>query len=197
MNTDLSSEPISPKIKGVSALEDALWQRIADHRIGPDDASLTFAARLARENRWGIAYAERVIGEYKRFSYLAITAGHEVTPSDAVDQAWHLHLTYTRDYWQTFCPQVLRADFHHGPTKGGEMERARFYGQYAGTLAAYEAAFGEAPPPDIWPGAHRRFSVDPRGVRVNFSDGIFLSRRVALALGLLTLGAGWLAGRIM
>lgn len=197
MNTGLLSEPISPKIDGVSALEDALWQRIADHRIGPDGISLTFAARLARENCWSINHAERVIGEYKRFCYLAITAGHEVTPSDAVDQAWHLHLTYSRDYWQAFCPQVLRADLHHGPTKGGETERARFYHQYAGTLAAYEAAFGKAPPPDIWPGARRRFSVDPRGVRVNFSDGIFLSRRVALALGLLIFGAGWLAGRIM
>ena len=29
--------------------DDALWQLIADHRIGPADASLTFAARLARE----------------------------------------------------------------------------------------------------------------------------------------------------
>ncbi len=96
-----------------------LWHRIAAHSIGPDDAALTFAARLARENRWSLAHAEAVIGEYKRFCYLAMTAGHEVTPSDAVDQAWHLHLTYTRDYWQTFCPEVLGGDLHHGPTKGG------------------------------------------------------------------------------
>lgn len=66
---------------------DALWQRIAAHTIGPADAPLSFAARLARENRWDAAHAERVIGEYKRFCYLAMTAGHLVTPSDAVDQA--------------------------------------------------------------------------------------------------------------
>jgi hypothetical protein len=181
----------------VSPPDDALWQRIADHRIGPGDASLTFAARLARENRWNLLHAERVIGEYRRFCYLAITAGQEVTPSDAVDQAWHLHLTYSRDYWQTFCPEVLRADLHHGPTRGGAAERDRFYQQYAATLAAYETAFGEIPPADIWPSANKRFSVDPKGVRVNFSDGIFLKRRVALALGLLVLVAGWLAGRMM
>lgn len=181
----------------MSPSDDALWQRIADHRIGPGDASLTFAARLARENRWSLPHAERVIGEYRRFCYLAMTAGQEVTPSDAVDQAWHLHLTYSRDYWQTFCPEVLRADLHHGPTKGGAAERGRFYQQYAATLAAYETAFGEIPPADIWPSANRRFSVDPKGVRVNFSDGIFLERRVALALGLLVLVAGWLAGRMM
>jgi hypothetical protein len=182
----------------VSSLsEDALWQRIADHRIGPADASLSFTARLARENRWSLEHAERVIAEYKRFCYLAMIAGHDVTPSDAVDQAWHLHLTYSRDYWQVFCPQVLRAELHHGPTQGGPVERERFYRQYADTMAAYEAAFGEVPPADIWPAAHRRFSVDPRGVRVNFSDGIMLSRRVALALGLLVFVTGWLAGRMM
>jgi hypothetical protein len=174
-----------------------LWHRIAAHCLGPPDASLTFAVRLARENRWSLPHAERVIGEYRRFCYLAVTAGHDVTPSDAVDQAWHLHLTYTRDYWKVFCPEVLGADLHHGPTKGGTTERARFYHQYAATLAAYEAAFSEAPPPDIWPDAHLRFAVAPRGERVNFRDGIFLPRRVALALGLTVLVMGCLTGRVM
>jgi hypothetical protein len=181
----------------VQAFGTDLWQRIAAHSIGPDDASLTFAARLARENRWSLSHAEAVIGEYKRFCYLAMTAGHEITPSDAVDQAWHLHLTYTRDYWEVFGPEVLGAELHHGPTRGGPIERTRFYEQYAATLAAYEATFGHPPPSDIWPGAQRRFTIDPRGFRVNPSDGIFLRRRVALALGLASFVVGWLAGRII
>jgi hypothetical protein len=181
----------------VTATDSALWHRIAAHEIGPADASLTFAARLARENRWSAAHAERVIGEYRRFCYLAMTAGHQVTPSDAVDQAWHLHLTYSRDYWEVFCPAVLAAPLHHGPTQGGPVERTRYYRQYADTLAAYEAAFGEAAPADIWPSANRRFSVDPKGVRVNFFDDIVLKRRVALALGLFVFVAGWLTGRIL
>lgn len=177
--------------------DDALWQRIADHHIGPQGASLSFTVRLARENRWSVAHAERVVDEYKRFCYLAMTSKAEVTPSDAVDQVWHLHLTYSRDYWQTFCPAVLGADLHHGPTRGGQAERGRFYSQYADTLAAYEATFGEAPPADIWPSAVRRFSLDPQGVRVNLFDVIVLERRVALALGLLLVAGGWLAGRMM
>jgi hypothetical protein len=181
----------------VTAIDTALWHRITAHDIGPPDASLSFAARLARENRWSAVHADRVIGEYKRFCYLAVTAGHEVTPSDAVDQAWHLHLTYSRDYWETFCPEVMRCDLHHGPTKGGAAERGRFYLQYADTLAAYEAAFGEDPPADIWPTAQRRFTHDPQGVRVNVFDDIILKRRVALALSLIFLMVGWLAGRMM
>ncbi|MBA4051330.1 MAG: hypothetical protein C0472_05485, partial [Erythrobacter sp.] len=112
-------------------------------------------------------------------------------------QAWHLHLTYSRDYWQRFCREVLRHDLHHGPTEGGPVERDRFYRQYAMTLAAYETAFGTAPPAEIWPGAHRRFAVDPQGFRVNLLHDIVLTRRVALALGLILVAAGWLAGRMM
>ena len=182
----------------MSGFDHELWQRLEAHEIGPPDASLTFADRLARENRWSAQRAARVILEYKRFCYLARTAapGDQVTPSDAVDQAWHLHLTYSRDYWDLFCPNVLGAPLHHGPTAGGQVERTRYYDQYAATLKAYEDAFGEAPPTDIWPDAKRRFEVDPKGVRVNPKDDLILSRRqqaVALFV-LITFGAilGWL-----
>jgi len=181
----------------VTGTDTALWHRIAAHAIGPPEASLTFAARLARENRWGLSHAQAVIDEYRRFCYLAVTAGHSVTPSDAVDQAWHLHLTYSRDYWQVFCPAVLGTELHHGPTQGGPAERTRYYQQYADTLAAYEAAFDMAPPAAIWPAAQQRFIADPRCVRVNLSNAIILPRRVALALSLLVFVVGWLAGRTM
>ena len=164
------------------AQKTALWQRLADYKIGPPDAAFTFTQRLARENRWGEEYTARVVTEYKRFCWLACEAGHEVTPSDAVDQAWHLHLTFSRDYWDRFCPQVLRMPLHHGPTAGGTVERTRYYDQYAQTLASYEAHFGEAAPDDIWPGAHRRFVVDPRAVRVNPADVFILPRRQAYGL---------------
>lgn len=165
-----------------------LWQRLLDYEIGPENAALSFVSRLARENRWSRPFTERVILEYKKFCYLAISAGHEVTPSDAVDQVWHLHLTYSRDYWDIFCRDILRADLHHGPTAGGQVERTRYYDQYARTFRSYEEAFGEAPPPDIWPGAKRRFGVDPQGLRVNPKDVMILDRRAAM------LGAiGWVA----
>lgn len=53
---------MDPDPRGVSLPLDELWERIADHHIGPPDASLTFVARLARENRWDAAHAEAVIG---------------------------------------------------------------------------------------------------------------------------------------
>lgn len=182
----------------MSALQTDLWQRLDDYEIGPSDASLSFVDRLARENRWDADFAERVVAEYKRFCFLACTQDRDVTPSDAVDQVWHLHLTYSRDYWEIYCPEILRTELHHGPTAGGQVERERYYDQYAETLKAYEEAFGEAPPPDIWPDAGRRFLTDPKGIRVNPEDAMILSRgQVALAILAIAgpaLIIGWLLG---
>lgn len=183
----------------MDAEQTGLWQRLADYEIGPTGAAFTFTQRLARENRWSADYAERVLTEYKRFCWLACEAGHEVTPSDAVDHAWHLHLTYSRDYWERFCPQILQKPLHHGPTEGGSAERTRYYDQYAQTLASYKTHFGEPAPLDIWPGARRRFTVDPRSVRVNPADAVILSRpqaygvasAIGLALVALLLAAMW------
>ena len=165
--------------------QDPLWAALSPYSIGPDEAALSFAQRLARENGWRLAAAERVIGEYKRFCYLAMRAGHPVTPSDAVDQAWHLHLTYSRDYWERFCPEVLGMRLHHGPTAGGAAEGARYYDQYAGTLRSYERLFGEEAPADLWPDARRRFFSDPKARRVHPRDGLFLTWPRAALVALL------------
>ena len=144
-----------------------LYARILCFPIDEGTPDLSFEARIARENAWSITFARRVVFEYRRFVFLAMTAGHQVTPSDQVDQAWHLHLTYSRSYWDRLCGELLDRPLHHGPTRGGAAESARFDQQYERTLAAYRAAFGEEPPADIWPPAAARFGEDLHFVRVN------------------------------
>lgn len=134
----------------------ALWARVAAHDFEPADASLTFTSRLARDHGWSLAQARAAIDAYRRFCFLAVRAGREVTPSEEVDEVWHQHLTDSRDYWQVWCRDVLRSDLHHGPTRGGSAEGARFAEQYADTLAAHEIWFGP-PPPALWPGTAERF----------------------------------------
>lgn len=65
----------------------ALWRRIEEFRFEDSDTAFPFAARLARENGWSKGYTARVIGEYRRFAFLAVAAGHPITPSDQIDQA--------------------------------------------------------------------------------------------------------------
>ncbi len=132
----------------------ALWERLEDFQIGDPESPFPFAARLARENRWTPDFAHRVIDEYKRFLFLAVAAGHPVTPSRSVDEAWHLHLLYTRSYWDELCGTVLMRPLHHDPTKGGETEDAKFTDWYARTCESYARFFGAQPPEDIWPTSH-------------------------------------------
>jgi len=164
----------------------AVWRRIAAHVLGPADAEQSFAQRLAKENGWSAGEAERVIEEYRRFCFLAATAPHPVTPSEMVDQAWHLHLCYSRDYWQVFCPEVLGRELHHGPTRGGAAERDKHYEQYAMTLKTYEKTFGPAPE-DIWPDSYKRFYIDPQARRVNPREYLIIPRRQAMGLAIVAI----------
>ncbi|MEO0455971.1 MAG: hypothetical protein AAF152_05215, partial [Cyanobacteria bacterium P01_A01_bin.114] len=77
----------------MTAQQAELYERIQSFSLDQPDAQLSFSKRLARDNHWSLDYAQEVIEEYKKFAFLAVAAGHPVTPSDHVDQAWHLHLT--------------------------------------------------------------------------------------------------------
>ena len=133
------------------------WQRILQFELDNPDSDFNFTDRLVRENGWSVQYALRTILEYKRFIYLICVADHPLTPSDQVDQVWHLHLLYTQSYWEDFCKETLGRQIHHGPTKGGESEKAKFHNWYEETKKLYLKEFEEEPPPDIWPSSTRRF----------------------------------------
>jgi len=145
----------------------ALLLRIEAFALDDPNSALTFSDRLARENNWSRTFARRVVGEYKRFVFLAMTAGHPVTPSGEVDQAWHLHLCYTESYWQRFCKEVLGRPLHHGPTKGGRTEHVKHVDWYERTLASYQRLFGKEPPVDIWPPVAERFRGATEVVRID------------------------------
>jgi uncharacterized protein (TIGR04222 family) len=167
----------------MNAAQSKLWDRIAALEIDDPESSLTFSRRLSRENLWAEPFAYRVVEEYRRFLFLAMAAGHPVTPSDQVDQAWHLHLTYTRSYWEDLCHGVLGHPLHHGPTRGGAQESAKFHDWYERTLDSYRGLFGTEPPPDIWPPAADRFGRDLHFARVNLRDHWVLPRPSSVLRG--------------
>jgi hypothetical protein len=143
-----------------------LWHSIKNFELDDPHASFSFTDRLARENDWDLEYSLRATAEYKKFIFLMCIAGHPVTPSDQVDQVWHLHLLYTQSYWIDLCTNLLKRQLHHGPTKGGDSEKNKFENWYAKTLTLYAEMFSAAPPDDLWPPSKIRFS-DVHFVRVN------------------------------
>lgn len=156
MNSDIISNP-------------QLLDAIMHFDIGPVNAELSFEKRLAVENNWSVEYARQAIIEYKKFIYLIATTNTPKTPSDAVDQVWHLHLTYTKSYWDDFCRDTVNKAIHHGPTKGGSNEATRYREQYLETLANYQSVFG-SPPEDIWPDCDSRFSPNIRFRRIDMGS---------------------------
>ncbi|MCD8742498.1 hypothetical protein LT679_17945 [Mucilaginibacter roseus] len=152
----------------MTAEEALLWDRIARFSIDEQGTQFTFAARLARENGWADAYTLRVINEYKKFLFFCCVSMQGVTPSDAVDQAWHLHLTYTKSYWIRLCQDTLNKQIHHNPTKGGSEQAALFKNYYNTSAQLYKQYFRAEPPADIWKDSKERFS-DIKFQRVNLS----------------------------
>ena len=141
----------------------ALWSRLQEYMPGNSQ----FAGRLAEEQGWTEGHTKRVIDEYRRFLYLAVTHDGPVSPSPDIDKAWHLHLIHTRDYWGVLCP-LLGKELHHTPAEQGQapfMVR-----QYAATRALYAQEFGYAAPREVWrrpsDDAHLRVSGWLSGVAV-------------------------------
>lgn len=154
-----------------------LWSTIRSFDIDGGPASLTFSKRLARENGWSVGYAERVVDEYRKFVFLCMASGHKCTPSDEVDQAWHLHMIYTESYWTRFCGEALPRPLHHGPTKGGKTEDDKFVDWYERTKESCRAFFGQEPPIDIWPSSQSRFANASAWKRIDTSQFWMIPRR--------------------
>lgn len=156
----------------------ALWGRIARHdfELG---RPLGFIKRMARDKGWTIGFAEAAITEYRRFCFLATTSPRPVTPSEEVDEVWHMHMTYTRDYWDVWCANALGRKLHHDPTRGSLDDQALFREQYAATLALYETYFG-APDALFWPATHQRFRGMPRFRMFDADRSLLVPRPSAL-----------------
>ncbi|MBA4053389.1 MAG: hypothetical protein C0490_01630 [Marivirga sp.] len=135
-----------------------LWRQIKNFELDDEDSQLSFTDRLARENGWSYEFSVRAIEEYKKFIYLICLSDQPITPSDEVDQVWHLHLIYTNSYWKEFCGNILNREIHHGPTRGGQTEKIKYSNSYRSTFEQYRKVFQEEPPTDIWPDEKIRFT---------------------------------------
>lgn len=160
-----------------------LLARIEAHNLDAADATFPFSQRLARDNGWSLKFAQQVIEDYKKFVYLCCVSETRLTPSDAVDQAWHLHLTYSYDYWEVFCHDVLGRKLHHGPTKGGEAQDRTFRTAYQATLDLYGTEFGHSPPIAIWPPLSERFNGLSGFKRLDTARLILMPKRTVCMVG--------------
>jgi hypothetical protein len=163
--------------------------------VGDENTHRSFIQRLAKERGWSVSASERAFEEYKKFLYLGAKTNEMVTPSDAIDQVWHLHLLYTKSYWNDLCGEVLKRSFHHGPSNGGKAEEKKFGACYLATLQAYKHHFG-SPPADLWPvGSQRQTNyqrVDLIALQRSFAAKSFLASALSFIAGVLISGSFFL-----
>ena len=131
-------------------LECKLWKDIQQFSFDDATSSFPFSKKLQQENNWTNDFTLQAIEEYRRFIFLCCILPNGASPSETVDKVWHLHLTYTTNYWVYFCRQTLHKDIHHYPTKGGAEEQAKHTTWYQETLEAYRQTFKTEPPATIW-----------------------------------------------
>jgi hypothetical protein len=131
-------------------MQEALWERIQAFSLDAPDATFPFSKKLAKEENWSQAVTHQAIEEYKKFVYLCCISPTGASPCEVVDKVWHLHLTYTVNYWEHFCPEVLQRKLHHHPSKGGNEETDRHHNWYAETLQLYKETFSTDPPVSVW-----------------------------------------------
>jgi hypothetical protein len=166
----------------------SLYEKLNALALDDESAQFKFSDRLARENGWSQSFAGEAIGEYKKFVYLAATSPTPVTPSDIVDQVWHLHLTYSRSYWNEMCGAILGKPLHHGPTKGGASEDGKYRDLYAATLETYRREFDQEPPAAFWPPSQARFESAAHQRWVDTRDHLVMSWRAIASAAAVSIG---------
>jgi uncharacterized protein (TIGR04222 family) len=126
-----------------------LWQKIAYYDLDDPKSAHPFSKKLMHEQKLTSTLTQRTIAEYKKFIFLVLVEPQGASPSQKVDEVWHLHITFTKNY-ADFCEQIAGNFIHHNPSKGGAEEVNRHALWYKDTLIAYVRHFDAPPPPDIW-----------------------------------------------
>lgn len=129
---------------------DPLWARLNNFSLDNPDVDFPFSKKLAKEENWTENFTKKTIEEYKKFVYLCCILPKGASPSEIVDKVWHMHLMYTQNYWEEFCPNILQQKLHHHPSKGGTNEKEKHKNWFQDTLKNYEETFNQKPPEDIW-----------------------------------------------
>jgi hypothetical protein len=129
---------------------DSLWNRLQEFSLDAPNVDFPFSKKLAKEENWNVDFTKKAIEEYKKFVYLCCILPNGASPSEIVDKVWHMHLIYTQNYWEEFCPNILKRKLHHHPSKGGFAEKDKHQNWFSDTLKNYKKIFNQDAPEDIW-----------------------------------------------
>lgn len=126
---------------------DPLWLKLNFLNLGPQAAMNPFMQMLGQQMGWPMPMVSQVMEEYRKFLFLALRAGHPVTPPTIIEQVWNLHMQSAQDYWEKLGALITERPVAEGI---GASVAAGMADQYQQTIASYARIFGMEPPADIW-----------------------------------------------
>lgn len=125
---------------------DPLWLKLNFLNLGPQAAN-PFMQMLGQQYGWPMPMANQVMEEYRKFIFLAMRAGHPVTPPNVIEQVWNFHIQTAQDYWEKLGGLIAERPVAEGI---GASAATAMADQYQQTLASYARIFGMEPPANIW-----------------------------------------------
>lgn len=100
--------------------------------------------RLIDREHWNEKDAAEAVRRYKNFLVLiAKYPDHLLAPAPDMDEAWHTHILFTREYTQA-CEEIFGGYLHHTPAQSSrpeEKERMETAQQHTADL--YQKEFNE------------------------------------------------------
>ncbi len=99
-----------------------------------------------KEYGWEPSFAGKVVYEYKRFMYLK-SKDPNCSPSDHIDQFWHVHILYTESYAR-FCMENFGKFIHHNPDMSLDQKARKE--RIGRTIKLYMLTYPSITYPEIW-----------------------------------------------
>jgi hypothetical protein len=100
--------------------------------------------RLIHRKQWAEEDARLAVRRYKNFLILVYKyPEHLLAPAPDMDEVWHTHLLFTREYTEA-CQRIFGGYLHHAPARDGDVEEtARMQSAQQHTAELYRKEFQE------------------------------------------------------
>lgn len=109
--------PFTKKKKPVPSLHDINYKSLLED----DPLDENIIQRVQKKHPdWNRGKVMELIREYKKFLYFCAKDDEECVPSAEVDEIWHEHILFTKEY-ENWC-NFLGKKIHHNPEKIGETK---------------------------------------------------------------------------
>ncbi len=126
---------------------DPLWLKLNFLDLGANAAFQPFMQMMGQQTGWPMPMLGQVMEEYRKFLFLALRAGHPVTPPAMIEKVWSMHMQVAKNYWEQLGSLIAEQPTAQGL---GPQSASSMAEQYQQTLASYARIFGVEPPANIW-----------------------------------------------